>query len=109
VLRLESPLFYANANLVRDQVKRLVGGADPLPKAVILDAGASPDLDITSTEMLEQLVDALRNAGVDIALADVRQPVVDMMRRSGLIATVGEHRIYHTVDEAVHSLGGHDS
>ena len=105
VLRLESPLFYANANLVRDQVKRLVGGADPLPKAVILDAGANPDLDITSTEMLDQLVEALRSAGIDFALADARQPVVEMMRRSNLLAKIGENRVYHTIDEAVRSLG----
>jgi MFS superfamily sulfate permease-like transporter len=36
VLRLESPLFYANASLVRDQIKRLVGASDPAPTAVIL-------------------------------------------------------------------------
>ena len=90
VLRLESPLFYANASLVRDHVKRLVGAAEPLPKAVVLELGANPDLDITSAEMLEQLVDSLRGAGVDFALADVRQPVVEMMRRSGLGTKIGE-------------------
>jgi sulfate permease, SulP family len=108
VLRLEAPLFYANASLVRDQIKRLVGAADPVPKAVVLEAGANPDLDITSTEMLEQLVESLRGAGVDLVLADVRQPVVDMMRRSGLAAKVGEDHIYHTIDEAVRSLRGGD-
>lgn len=104
VLRLESPLFYANASLVRDQIKRLVGASDPAPTAVVLDAGTNADLDITSAEMLEQLVDSLRNAGVDFALADVRQPVVEMMRRSGLLTKIGEDRIYHTVDEAVRTL-----
>jgi sulfate permease, SulP family len=78
----------------------LLGAADPVPKAVVLEAGANPDLDITSTEMLEQLVESLRGAGVDLVLADVRQPVVDMMRRSGLAAKVGEDHIYHTIDEA---------
>jgi high affinity sulfate transporter 1 len=106
VLRLESPLFYANASLVRDGVKRLVGAADPLPRAVVLEAGANADLDITSMEALEQLADALHGAGVDLALADVRQPVVETMRRSGLLAKIGAARVYHTVEEAVRSLDG---
>jgi high affinity sulfate transporter 1 len=106
VLRLESPLFYANASLVCDRIKRLVGSSDPLPAAVVLEAGANPDLDITSAELLEQLVQSLRAAGTVFAVADVRQPVVEMMRRSGLLATIGENRVYHTVDEAVRSLRG---
>jgi SulP family sulfate permease len=39
VLRLESPLFYANATPVRDRIKALVGAADPTPHVVVLDAG----------------------------------------------------------------------
>ena len=34
--------------------------SDPLPKAVVLEAGANVDLDITSAEILEQLVGELR-------------------------------------------------
>jgi SulP family sulfate permease len=109
LLRLDSPLLYANATLVRDEVKRLVGAAEPLPKVVVLDVGANPDLDITSAEMLEQLVHSLRGVGVGFALAEVRQPVVEMMRRTSLLAKVGENRIYRTIDEAVRSLGGGDT
>jgi sulfate permease, SulP family len=106
VLRLDSPLFYANASLVRDGIKHLVGASDPLPEAVILEAGANADLDITSAEMLEELVGSLRAAGVDFALADARQAVVGMLRRTGLLSVLGEDRIFHTIDEAVRSLAG---
>jgi sulfate permease, SulP family len=104
VLRLDSPLFYANASLVCDRIKRLVGSSDPIPAAVVIEAGANPDLDITSAELLEQLVQSLLAAGIVFAIADIRQPVVEMMRRSGLLATIGENRVYHTIDEAVRSL-----
>jgi MFS superfamily sulfate permease-like transporter len=69
VMRLEAPIFYANATLVRDRVKHLVGSSDPLPRAMILELIANPALDITSAEMLEHLVTTLRAAGVDVALA----------------------------------------
>jgi high affinity sulfate transporter 1 len=104
VLRIESPLFYANATLVRDRVKHLVGACDPLPKAVVLDIGVNDDLDITSAETLEQLVEALRAAGIAFALAEVRQPVITRMQREGLVDKISEEMIFRTVDEAVHVL-----
>jgi ligand-binding SRPBCC domain-containing protein len=94
----------ANATLVRDRVKYLVGASDPLPDAVVLDFGANADLDITSAETLEQLVDALEAAGIDLALADLRQPVIARLQRTGLTATLGEDRIFPTLDEAVAAL-----
>jgi high affinity sulfate transporter 1 len=107
VLRIEAPLFYANATLVRDRIKDLVGSSDPLPRAVILEPSAQDGLDITSAEMLEQLITTLRSAGIDFALADLRQPVIDMARRTGLLETLGESRIFHTIDEAVQTLSSH--
>jgi sulfate permease, SulP family len=104
VLRLESPLFYANATPVRDRIKALVGATDPTPRALVLDAGANDRIDITSVEMLTQLVHTLRSAGIDFALADVRQPVIDMARRAGLLDELGSNRIFHTIDEAVDAI-----
>jgi sulfate permease, SulP family len=104
VLRLEAPLFYANAAPVCDEVKRLVGAAERPPRAVILDAGSNSNLDITSAEKLEELVTSLRSAGVDFALAEVRRPVIDAARRIGLLGTIGEERLFHTIDEAVEAL-----
>ncbi len=104
VLRLEAPLWYANATLVRDRVKLVVGRSEPLPHAVILAAGASDSLDITSAEVLEELITTLRSAGIDFALADLRLPVVQVARRSGLLAVVGEDRVFRTVQQAVEAL-----
>jgi sulfate permease, SulP family len=105
VLRLEAPLFYANATLVRDRIKHLVGASDPLPRAVVLELLANPALDITSAEMLEELTTTLRTAGIDVALADLRQPVVEAARRTGLLETLGEDRVFLTVADAVQTLG----
>jgi MFS superfamily sulfate permease-like transporter len=105
ILRLEAPLFYANASLVRDHVKTLVGAADPTPYGVILDAGANGDqLDVTAAQMLTALVEELHAAGIDVALAEIRLPVVEMARRSGLSDALGEHGILRTIHEAVEAL-----
>lgn len=104
-LRLEAPLFYANTTPVRDRVKSLVGASDPPPKAVILDLGANGQLDITSAEMLDDLVKVLRSAGVDLVMAELRAPVLEMADRTGLLDTLGDDHVFHTVDEAIHALG----
>jgi sulfate permease, SulP family len=101
VLRLEAPLFYANATPVRDRIKTLVGSSNPPPRALIIDIGGTDRLDVTSAEMLSELVDTMHSAGIDVALADVRQPVIKVARRSGLLRRVGSNRVFHTIDEAV--------
>ena len=106
VLRLEAPLFYANATPIRDRIKALVGASAPPPTALIIDLSGNERLDITSAEMLTELVETMHSAGVDVALADVRQPVVRMVRGSGLVSRLGENRIFHTIDQAVQALGG---
>ena len=105
VLRLEAPLFYANASVVRKRIKTLVGAADRTPRAVVLDMGANGDrLDITGAQMLSALLRELHAARVDVALVEMRLPVVEMARRSGLLETLGEDRVFHTIQEAVRAL-----
>jgi high affinity sulfate transporter 1 len=105
VVRLEAPLYYANARLVRDGIKRLVGSADPTPRGVIIDLGASVDLDITSADMLTDLATTLHAAGIDLALADVRAHVRRMIEISGLAEALGPGRVFRTITEAVEALG----
>ena len=104
VLRLEAPLFYANATGTRDRIKQLVGASDPLPHAVIVDVGANDSLDITSAEMLEALLAELRSAGIDLAFAEVRHSVTSTAHRSRLLELIGKDRVFDTVEEAVATL-----
>jgi sulfate permease, SulP family len=108
VLRLEAPLFYANASPVADAVKRLVGENEPPPRAVVLDFGPNAHLDITSAETLVELVKSLHAAGIDFALAEMTKPAREAARRSGVIEVVAEHRVFHTIDEALTELARSD-
>jgi len=104
VFRLDTPLYYANALTVSDRVLELVETADPKPRAIVFDATALDSLDITSAEMLEKLVTKLRADGIELVVAEVHAPVVAFARRTGLLAQLGEGRIYPTVDAAVRAL-----
>jgi high affinity sulfate transporter 1 len=104
VLRLQAPMFYANASPTCDAVKRLAGAAEPPPRAVILDLSANAGLDLTACESLARLAVVLRSGGIDLALAEVHQRVTETARRTGLAEALGEDRLYLTVDAALESL-----
>jgi SulP family sulfate permease len=101
ILRLDSPLFYANAQSVRDRVGILMESADPPPRALLIDAGAQDELDVTSAEILKKLYVGLQSEGIAVYLAEVRAPVLEFGRRAGLLDVISEDHIFPTVSAAV--------
>jgi sulfate permease, SulP family len=99
VLRVESGLFFANADHVREAVER--HASEEGVHAVVLDAQTVPFVDVTASRMLDELREALLGQGIAMFLArDVGQ-VRDVLRRSRPDAGAGEGRIFATVEEAV--------
>jgi sulfate permease, SulP family len=103
LLRLDAPLYFFNANVARTQILAQTTVETP-PQAVLLDLGASADLDIGTSDMLHDLVSDLRQAHIDLLLAQVRGSVRERMRATGLFEHLGEQYIYASVDAAVHSF-----
>jgi SulP family sulfate permease len=99
VLRVESGLFFANADHVRETIReRSVGGG---VRAVVLDAQTMPFVDVTAARMLNDLRQDLASEGISLLLArDVGQ-VRDVMRSSRPDGATGEDRVFATVEEAV--------
>ena len=80
------PLTFVNADVAKDQIMTLIRGrADP-PRALVLDIGATADLDVATIDMLAALRADLQERGIDLRLAQVRGSVRDRMRRTGLMA-----------------------
>lgn len=104
ILRLDAPMYYANALTFRRQVNELV--AANAPQAVVFDTAAQDALDITSAEVLKGLVQELMHKGITVRAAGVHAPVLDMARRTSLLDAIGDDAIFPTVAEAVQSLGG---
>ncbi len=99
ILRPNVPLTFVNADVAKDQVMEHIAGAPEPPRALILDIGATADLDVATIDMLTALVVELRSLAIELRLSQVRGTVRDRMRRSGLMTTVGEGNIYLS-DEA---------
>ena len=101
LLRLDVPLYFFNANVARTEILALVDHEEPRPMGLILDLGASGDLDTTTSDALDELITRLEEERVELVLAQVKGPLRDRMRRSGLMDRLGEDHIYRTVTEAV--------
>ncbi|MBD3925681.1 SulP family inorganic anion transporter [Nocardioides cavernae] len=97
VARVESGLFFANADHVRDTVRRRLTDDTRL---VVLDAETSPTIDVTATAMLAQLANDLRRDGIELRIAHGIGQTRDVLRRAGKDSGVLQ-RIYPSVDDAV--------
>ena len=63
VFRFDQEIFFANAMLFRDALRRAIAAADHPVEAVLVDAGAITHIDTTGLDMLRELVDELRGRG----------------------------------------------
>lgn len=101
IVRLDAPLYYFNANVAKAQIIALVNTCEPPPEEVLLDIAATADLDVTTSDMLFELVRELRGRSVDVSLAQVKGTVRDRLRRTGLMSEIGADHIYLSVGSGV--------
>jgi MFS superfamily sulfate permease-like transporter len=107
IVRLDAPMYYANALTARDSVKALIRGAGSPLRAVIFDAEGQDDLDVTSADTLKGLIKELGDSGIAVSFADVHAPVLERARETGLLGAIGEGRVFPTVDLAVREIEEH--
>ncbi len=102
VVRLDAPLFWANATAIED---RLLGLLDEAPdaRALVLDLEATSQLGTTSADMLEHLHGELAARDIRLYLARVIHPVSSVLDRSGFLETLGEEHLWHSISQCVRS------
>jgi MFS superfamily sulfate permease-like transporter len=99
ILRLDGPLFFANALRFRNEVRLLFGGTPP--KAILLNLHANFGIDLSATDVLSGLVAEAEKANTEVLFAELQAPVRQMFKRCGLQDRVGENRFFATVDDGV--------
>jgi sulfate permease, SulP family len=99
LLRPNAPLFWVNAALVHRQVVQLLQGS-PGIRVVLLDLQATNQLDVTTADMLVDLVRQLRGRGVELCLVRVLRPAREVLTRSGFLAELGPNRMWHSIAQA---------
>ena len=105
VVRLDAPLFWANATAIEE---RLLAEVErwPSTRALVLDLEATTQLDITSVDVLAHLVIELRQRGVELYLARVLHPANAVLMRSGFLELLGGEHCWHSISQCVRAAGG---
>ena len=100
VLRPDGPLFWANANSIVQHIETLVRGRDKL-RAVVLDLEATNQMDTTTAERLQEMMQRLRRQGIDLYLVRVFGNVRDVLTRSGFLDELGPEHVWHSIAAGV--------
>jgi sulfate permease, SulP family len=98
VVRVDAPLFYANVTVVKERLLAHVRETKPIARALVIDLGATSEIDVESIDRLAELAGVLARSGTELRLANVRAPVVELLRRARLTDRV---RIEPTIDAAI--------
>jgi hypothetical protein len=56
---------------------------------------------VTAADVLNELVETLRDGGIELRFAELKDPVKDKLRRFGLLTQFGEETFLPTVEAAV--------
>jgi sulfate permease, SulP family len=89
IFRVDSPLLFANATTVREQLNDHIESRVPAVKLVILDFYSSPILDVTAADMINDLISDLSDRSIAIRLANTTGQVRDLLRKAGLEEKLG--------------------
>lgn len=112
VYRYDAPLCFANADDFRNRVLEAVADERVPVEWVILNMEANVEIDLTATDMLEDLRSDLDARHIVLALARVKHDLAVYLDRTGLTERVGSGHIYPTLPTALDGFrsrhdGGH--
>jgi SulP family sulfate permease len=100
VYRFDAPLFFANAEVFREQIRDLVRSAPTPVRRLVVSAEGITDMDVTGAEALGRVVEDLLDLGVHLVLARVRTPVRQTLQTLGLEEMIGPENFFLTVADA---------
>lgn len=96
IYRFMHNMYYANSQLLNNEITGLVRSANPSLSWFCIDAAAVNDVDYTAAETLRALHGALAGQGVRLVMCDVVDEVLEEFGRSGLTDLFGKDAFFQT-------------
>jgi high affinity sulfate transporter 1 len=101
IIRFEGPLYFANANGLRDKVRVVTTDVTPPVREVLIDMEGVDYLDLEGSDMLGEIAKNMREVGVEIHLARVKHEAMEMLVKDGVDQIIGRDQIHDKVVDAV--------
>ncbi|KAJ6689349.1 hypothetical protein OIU85_005722 [Salix viminalis] len=109
ILQIDTPIYFANANYLRERISRWIYEEEEKLKStggsilqyVILDLSAVGSTDTSGISMFKEVKKNIDRRGLKLVLANPRSEVIKKLGKSKFIESIGQEWIYLTVGEAV--------
>ena len=101
VYRYDAPLCFANVADFRRRLLKAIDAETTPVEWVLLNMEANVEIDLSATDMLEELRRHLESRGIVMALARVKQDLALYLRRTGLEQRIGAEHIFPTLPTAL--------
>ncbi|KVW97982.1 SulP family inorganic anion transporter [Thiobacillus denitrificans] len=102
-IRFDGSLYFANVSYFEDAVLEAVSN-HPDAKYVLVVGDAINQLDASGEEVIHHLVERLNSAGITLVFSGLKKQVLDVMRATGLFDTIGQDKLFATVDQAIAAI-----
>jgi MFS superfamily sulfate permease-like transporter len=100
-----APLTFINADYIAGELDKAMAAAGEV-RLVVIEASGITLIDYTGAQNMIAMIARLRGRGIDVALARLESSrAADAARRGGLLEALGDGRVFHSVEEAVRTLG----
>ena len=100
IVRLDAPLYFLNAGVAQTMIRDMAA-TQPEPRALLIDLGASGDLDIPTMDLLADVDVKLRNRGVTLMFAQMRGAVRDRLERANFMDVIGAENVFPSLAAGV--------
>jgi SulP family sulfate permease len=100
VYRFDAPLFFANADVFKRDIRELVAKARHPVRQVVVNAEGITDMDVTGAEALDRVIADLHDDGVRFTMARVRTSLRQTIEELGLEEKIGADNFFLRVADA---------
>jgi high affinity sulfate transporter 1 len=100
IVRFDGPLYFANANALRDRIREVTTDVTPPVAMVLIDMEGVNYLDLEGCDMLNEITKNMKSIGVEIHLARVKHEVMKLLEKDGIDQIIGRDHIHNKVVEA---------
>ncbi len=106
IYRWEAPLFFANAGIFRQQIRKLV--IERKPRWIVLQCEAVTDIDVTAADMLKGLDRELNEHGIHMAFVELRTRLQERVETYGLLTELDREHFFAKMKPALRDIEAHD-
>ena len=98
IVRLDAPLYFLNAGVAQTNIRDLAA-TQPQPQVLLIDLGASGDLDVPTMDLMADVAVKPRGRGVTLMFGQTRGAVRDRLAVN-LIDVIGSENIFPSLAAA---------